>query len=218
MAPASSKEDKGVKFVFLANNVSHKFEEMKNDANVNVAFINPINGIWEFSSFRIAGKVKLSNDRNDVKKYWSTGTGAWFGDLKDGVHTGDYNDPRVSMIEVIPDEIRYWYPTEGKVMRAVEIGIDSLTGEVASPGELRSLSHKECFLSEAYKIDLANFDEVRSFRVKLRISDMWPSPVSIHFNYTSAFTVTRTNIAATILVINYRVCRPAFAKACDHGC
>jgi hypothetical protein len=28
--------------------------------------------------------------------------------LKDGVHTGDENDPRVSVIEVIPKEIQYW--------------------------------------------------------------------------------------------------------------
>ncbi|KAF5351684.1 hypothetical protein D9756_007697 [Leucocoprinus leucothites] len=139
MAPASSKEDKDLKFVFLANNASHKFEEMENDANVNLAFINPSTTAWA----SIAGKVKISSDRDDVKKYWAKGTGAWFGDLKDGVHKGDYTDPRVSVIEVIPDEIRYWYPTEGKIMRAVEIGIDSLTGQVASPGELRTLSHKE---------------------------------------------------------------------------
>lgn len=70
-------------------------------------------------------------------------TGAWFGDLKDGIHKGDAMDPRVSVIEVIPDEIRYWYPTEGKIMRAIEIGVDALTGRVASPGELRTLTLKE---------------------------------------------------------------------------
>ncbi|KXN90853.1 Protein bli-3 [Leucoagaricus sp. SymC.cos] len=139
MAPAHSDEDKELKFVFLANNVSHKFDEMKNDGNVNVAFLNPSTTAWA----SIAGKVKMTNDRDVVKKYWSKGTSAWFGDLKDGVHKGDETDPRVSVIEVIPEEVRYWYPTEGKVMRAVEIGIDALTGQVASPGELRTLTPKE---------------------------------------------------------------------------
>jgi hypothetical protein len=31
---------------------------------------------------------------------------AWFGDLGDGVHKGDENDPRISLIEVTPDEVR----------------------------------------------------------------------------------------------------------------
>lgn len=70
-------------------------------------------------------------------------TSAWFGDLKDGTHKGDASDPRVSIIEVVPDEIRYWYPTRSKVMRAVEIGVNALTGEVASPGELRTLTPQE---------------------------------------------------------------------------
>jgi len=41
-----AKEDKEQKFVFLANNVSHKFDEMKNDEHVNVAFINPTTTAW----------------------------------------------------------------------------------------------------------------------------------------------------------------------------
>jgi len=96
----------------------------------------------------IAGKAKLIDDREVVNKYWSAGTGAWFGDLKDGVHKGDSTDPRVSVIQVVPEEIRYWYPTKGKVLRAVEIGVDALTGQVASPGELRTITPAEvCVLN-----------------------------------------------------------------------
>lgn len=70
-------------------------------------------------------------------------TAAWFGDLKDGVHKGDENDPRISLIEVIPDEIRYWYVTRGKIGRAVEIGVGAVTGKTASPGELRTITKQE---------------------------------------------------------------------------
>lgn len=139
MAPASCSEDTGLKFVFLGNNASHKFEEINNDSNANVAFLNPTTTAWA----SIAGKAKVVNDREAIKKYWSAGTSAWFGNLGDGVHKGDANDPRVSLIEVVPDEIQYWWPTQGKVARAIEIGIDTLTGQVASPGELRKLTPKE---------------------------------------------------------------------------
>lgn len=30
---------------------------------------------------------------------------AWFGDLGDGVHKGDEDDPRVSVIEVVPENV-----------------------------------------------------------------------------------------------------------------
>jgi len=70
-------------------------------------------------------------------------TSAWFGDLKDGVHKGDANDPRVSIIQVIPDEIRYWYSTKGKIGRAAEIGVHAITGKTATPGELRTITKDE---------------------------------------------------------------------------
>jgi len=41
-----AKEDKEQTFVFIANNVSHKFDEMKKDAHVNVAYINPSTTAW----------------------------------------------------------------------------------------------------------------------------------------------------------------------------
>ena len=78
-------------------------------------------------------------------------TSAWFGDLKDGVHKGDANDPRVSIIHVIPDEIRYWYSTKGKVARAVEIGIDAMIGKTATPGELRTITKDEVIFCLAVK-------------------------------------------------------------------
>jgi hypothetical protein len=68
---------------------------------------------------------------------------AYFGDLKDGVHKGDENDPRVSIIEVIPDEIRYWVATQGTVRRAVGVAISAATGKAARPGEIRTITKEE---------------------------------------------------------------------------
>lgn len=68
---------------------------------------------------------------------------AWFGDLKDGVHKGNASDPRVSLIQVIPDEIRYWQVNKGKLGRALEIGMDAMTGKTAQPGEMRTITKSE---------------------------------------------------------------------------
>lgn len=70
-------------------------------------------------------------------------TGAWFGNLKDGVHKGDQNDPRVAIIEVIPQEIRYWIATQGVVGRTVDVTVSAVSGKTAAPGELRTITKHE---------------------------------------------------------------------------
>ena len=70
-------------------------------------------------------------------------TSAWFGDLKDGVHKGDQNDPRVAVIEVVPDSIRYWLSTESALTKAADIAASAITGKTAVPGELRTITKDE---------------------------------------------------------------------------
>ena len=68
---------------------------------------------------------------------------AYFGDLKDGVHHGDENDPRVSVIEVVPKEIRYWLATEGSMRQALSTAVDAALGKTSVPGELRTITEPE---------------------------------------------------------------------------
>lgn len=75
-------------------------------------------------------------------------TSAWFGDLKDGVHKGDENDPRVSIIEIVPDEIRYWITTSGTISQNAQIALGAVTGHTAAPGELRTISKDEIQLTQ----------------------------------------------------------------------
>lgn len=70
-------------------------------------------------------------------------TAAYFGDLDDGVHKGNASDPRVALIEVVPDEIRYWVATEGVIGRAVDVAIGAVTGKGQAPGELRTITKAE---------------------------------------------------------------------------
>jgi hypothetical protein len=68
---------------------------------------------------------------------------SYFGDLGDGVHRGDENDPRVAAIEVIPDEIRYWLATSGSVSRSIQEVASAVSGKVTVPGELRTITQEE---------------------------------------------------------------------------
>lgn len=70
-------------------------------------------------------------------------TSAYFGDLKDGVHKGDVDDPRVSIIEVVPEEIRYWVATANSVSHAAQVALSTVTGKTPNIGELRTITLPE---------------------------------------------------------------------------
>jgi len=144
MTPTSIHSETQLTLTFLANNASHKFDEIEHDSNVNVSFLDQASTAW--ASY--CGKAKIDNSRDSIKKHWSPYVSAYFGDLKDGVHKGDENDPRISIIQVVPEEIRYWLPTKGTIGRAIETGVSKMTGKVAAPGELRTITKAEIQLTQ----------------------------------------------------------------------
>jgi hypothetical protein len=85
----------------------------------------------------------LKNSKSDIDHSFTCSVSAWFGDLHDGVHKGGPTDPRVSVIVVVPEEIRYWLETEGSVARGIDVAVSAVTGHTAVPGELRTLSKAE---------------------------------------------------------------------------
>lgn len=104
---------------------------------MNVSFLNP-KGDWA----SISGKAKINQDKAKVKKYFNKSLEAWFDDKKDGVHTGDENDPRVVMLDVHPDEIRY-YSQAGTATALKDMAVAAFSSGVASPGKLVILSGEE---------------------------------------------------------------------------
>ncbi|KZS98697.1 hypothetical protein SISNIDRAFT_472508 [Sistotremastrum niveocremeum HHB9708] len=145
MTPASPKHgDHGLHFIFLGNNASHKFNEIENDSNVNVSFYDHSSTDWA----SVSGIAKVSQDRKLIQDHWSTFVSAYFGDLGDGIHKGDASDPRISVIEVIPDEIRYWVSTSNSIGKAAHLAYGAITGKGNAPGELRTITSQEIQLVE----------------------------------------------------------------------
>ncbi|KAI0266744.1 hypothetical protein BC834DRAFT_873318 [Gloeopeniophorella convolvens] len=144
MTPVGPYADSQVNLIFIANNASPKCEELSNDAHVNVSFFDTSSTNWA----SISGFAKLVKDQSVIKEHWSTSTAAYFGDLGDGIHKGDENDPRVVAIEVIPDEIRYWLATSGTISRNIQQVTYAVTGKAAAPGELRTITKEEIQLTQ----------------------------------------------------------------------
>jgi len=144
MTPANPHNETELTLTFLANNTSHKFEEIENDSNVNVSFYDTDTTRWASYS----GKARITQDKTLIEQHWSAQTASYFGDLKDGIHKGDQNDPRISIIQVIPDEIRYWFPTKGALGRAIDSGVGAVTGRATVPGQLRTITKTEIQLTQ----------------------------------------------------------------------
>ncbi|KAL8292019.1 hypothetical protein RQP46_001485 [Phenoliferia psychrophenolica] len=144
MTPAS---DAGLVFSFVANQDSGKFDDLEEHPQVNVSWSDPSSTNWVSA----AGKATILKDAASIKKMWSPMLKSWFGDLKDGKHTGSWDDPRVAVIQVVPSEIRYWIKTESSLAQTFEVVKGAVTGEVASPGSLRVLSESD--LALARKLD-----------------------------------------------------------------
>ncbi|EKM54548.1 uncharacterized protein PHACADRAFT_258472 [Phanerochaete carnosa HHB-10118-sp] len=139
MSPASPNEPNQVNLIFIANRASHKFDEIENDSHANVSFYDDKSTHWASYS----GIAKISQEKELIARHWSSTTSAWFGDLGDGIHKGDQNDPRVAVIEVIPEEVRYWLSTANAVTKAADIVASAAIGKVSAPGELRTITKQE---------------------------------------------------------------------------
>lgn len=126
-------------FQFLANNASYKFDEIQANSHVNLSFIDTSSTNWA----SIAGRATISRDQAQIDKLWSPFVAGYFSDLGDGIHKGDKHDPRVSVINVTPTEIRYWVSTSTAVGRAMEHAKGAVTGKLTAPGEIRTITPEE---------------------------------------------------------------------------
>ncbi|SCZ89994.1 BZ3500_MvSof-1268-A1-R1_Chr9g10667 [Microbotryum saponariae] len=161
MSPAS---DKGLVFVFIANNESGKFDDLEHDENVNISFSDASSTNWA----SVSGKAsilwhhcrtlsKTMTDPESIKPFWNPALKAWFGDLG-GEKNGTYTDPRVSAIprlsarivqEVRPSEINYWVSTRTSIGQVLDVAKSALTGETAAPGHLRTISGSDLEIAKS---------------------------------------------------------------------
>ena len=87
----------GPDFLFLANANAQKFDDIENNKICNLYFQDSSTQDW----VSITGEaVTSSNDDPRIKEVHSKFIKAWFGDLGDGVHNAEPEDPRMKLIEV----------------------------------------------------------------------------------------------------------------------
>ncbi len=81
---------------FLSANDSHKNYEIKNDSSVQLLFQGS-----SYSDFlNLYGRATVNQDKEKIKELWKPILKTWF--------TEGIDDPRISVIKVVPEEGYYW--------------------------------------------------------------------------------------------------------------
>jgi len=132
------QEGNGIDLIFHANTESGKTDDLQNDPDINLGFLNNA-GEWA----SISGKADIVTDRDLVHKYYSPALKAWIGDLGDGKHDGGPEDPRVCLIRVNAKTAQYAVSKRTSVGGFVEFAKGVATGETPSVNKLRYLDDKE---------------------------------------------------------------------------
>ena len=82
--------------IFHTNTQSTKTAHLATDPRVNVSFVGAEKGEWA----SISGEASIVTDRIAVRKWYSPLLKGWLGDLKDGLHDGGPEDPRIGIMNV----------------------------------------------------------------------------------------------------------------------
>lgn len=102
---------------FLSSNDSNKNEEIKDDDHVQLLFQES-----HHSGFlSIYGEAYISADKEKIKELWEPILKAWF--------TEGENDPRISVIKVVPSQAYYWDNKHGNAVAFIKQTASAIVGK-----------------------------------------------------------------------------------------
>jgi general stress protein 26 len=94
---------------FLSANDSHKNEELVRDPSVKLYFQGSSN-----SDFLVLnGRASITKDRAKIEELWEPVIRTWF--------TGGKEDPRITVIKVVPSDGYYWDTKHGNAVAGVKV-------------------------------------------------------------------------------------------------
>ncbi|PNY24188.1 Protein bli-3 [Tolypocladium capitatum] len=131
----AATEAGGIDLLFHTNTESGKTNDVSNDPNINISFVN-VSGEWA----SISGTATIETARDLIKAHYNPLLKAWLGDLGDGKHDGSENDPRIGMIRVKMNSATYSPVAKNVLSRTAEVVRGAITGQPAQVDRLREIS------------------------------------------------------------------------------
>ncbi|PUA26661.1 MAG: general stress protein [Cellvibrio sp. 79] len=102
---------------FLSPVDSHKNDELKLDSRVRLYFQAPSHSYF----LELNGHATISQDRAKIEELWEPILKTWFTEGKD--------DPRISVIKVIPSDGYYWNSKHGNIIGGVKMLVGAAIGK-----------------------------------------------------------------------------------------
>ena len=102
---------------FLSANDSHKNEELARDPAVQLYF----QGSAHSDFLTLSGQASISRDKAKIKELWEPIVKTWF--------TGGVDDPRITVIKVVPTEGYYWDTKHNIAVAGIKMMIGAAIGK-----------------------------------------------------------------------------------------
>lgn len=132
---ALQKKAKGADFWFVTDRSDPKVKELRRDPHLNLAFYK--DRTREYVS--VAGKAKLTNDREIIGQLWAPDWKAWFGD-EGGAKDGSADDPRLLLIGVVAQSAHFLSVDKPQPVVLFELLKGAVTGKKPDVGKEREVS------------------------------------------------------------------------------
>ena len=123
---------------FVTDRDTHKLDELERDPNVNVAYYKDRTREW----VSVSGRARATREQSMIDALYAPDWKAWFGQ-GGGKYAGTPKDPRIVLIEVVPESVTYMKSNRPAVVALFEIAKGMVTGEAPKFGDLRELSGRE---------------------------------------------------------------------------
>ncbi len=107
---------------FISSKLSEKNIEIKENIKVQLVYSKPSDAHF----LTVTGSAQIVTDKYKIDELWDNIAKAWFPEGKD--------DPNVSLIKVIPQEVYYWDTKHGKMVSLLKIGAAMVSGKVMDDG------------------------------------------------------------------------------------
>jgi len=124
---------------FMTNIESEKFEDIARDPHVNVSYYKDRTREW----VSVSGRAILSRDRDLIDSLYQPDWKIWLSDEQDGKRDGGPHDPRIGLILVEADMVRYTKKDRPTPMILFAMAKSFVTGEPPKLADMRELGGNE---------------------------------------------------------------------------
>lgn len=137
--PMATQTQAGIGDLYFVTDIgSQKVGDLRQNPKINLGYLNTSNYEW----VSVSGTATISQDRAKIKELYQPDWKAWFGD-EGGAKDGGPDDPRLALIIVDADSVRYLKAKHSKPVALFQIAKGMVTGDTPDLGREESMSDSE---------------------------------------------------------------------------